>query len=55
MNRIFICAKEFSKLLLNSINYYFQVLPKKNINLSKANKLQLALIAWRAFITKRAL
>jgi len=28
---------------------------KKRLDLSKASKIQLALIGWRAFITKRAL
>jgi len=28
---------------------------KKRLDLSEANKLQLAIIGWRAFVTKRAL
>tara|TARA_B100000282_G_C31663023_1_gene458451 strand:- start:822 stop:971 length:150 start_codon:yes stop_codon:yes gene_type:complete len=46
--KFFQIIAKLNKLLLPSLT-------KKNINLSKANKVQLALIAWRAFITKRAL
>jgi hypothetical protein len=46
--KFFQIIAKLNKLLLPSLT-------KKNINLSKANKLQLAIIAWRAFITKRAL
>jgi|TARA_B100000941_G_scaffold177734_1_gene127310 hypothetical protein len=45
--KFFQIIAKLNKLLLPSLT-------KKNINLSKANKLQLAIIAWRAFITKRA-
>jgi len=46
--KFFQIIAKLNKLLLPSLT-------KKNINLSKANKLQLAIIAWKAFITKRAL
>jgi len=45
--KFFQIIAKLNKLLLPSLT-------KKNISLSKANKLQLAIIAWRAFITKRA-
>jgi|TARA_B100000989_G_scaffold210422_1_gene159619 hypothetical protein len=45
--KFFQIIAKLNKLLLPSLS-------RKNINLSKANKLQLAIIAWRAFITKRA-
>ena len=45
----------FFKLLAKLNKVVLPSLSKKNFDMSKASKLQLLLIAWRAFITKRAL
>jgi hypothetical protein len=45
---IFIILAKINKVLLPSYS-------KKQLDLSKASKFQLALIGWRVFITKNAL
>lgn len=52
----YFCPQKKMFQLLAKINKF--ILPsfsKKRLDLSKANKLQLAIIGWRAFVTKRAL
>ncbi|MAS68943.1 MAG: SsrA-binding protein [Flavobacteriaceae bacterium] len=45
---IFKFLAKFNKLILPSLT-------KRNIDVSKASKAQLILLAWRAFVTKRSL
>ena len=45
---IFKFLAKFNKLILPSLT-------KKNVDVSKASKSQLMLLAWRAFVTKRSL
>ncbi|RIA08998.1 hypothetical protein OE09_0825 [Flavobacteriaceae bacterium MAR_2010_72] len=47
--------KQFFKVLAKLNKAVLPSFTKKQLDLSKASKLQLAVIAWRAYITKRAL
>ncbi|MEN8887205.1 MAG: SsrA-binding protein [Winogradskyella sp.] len=47
-NKIFRIIAKINKVLLPSYS-------KRQLDLSKANKLQLAIIGWRVYITKNAL
>ncbi|MDB9721137.1 SsrA-binding protein [Winogradskyella sp.] len=47
-NKIFRIIAKINKALLPSYS-------KRQLDLSKANKLQLAIIGWRVYITKNAL
>lgn len=47
--------KIFFKTLAKLNKSILPSLSKKQLDLSKASKFQLAIIAWRAFITKNAL
>ncbi|WP_339624636.1 SsrA-binding protein [uncultured Winogradskyella sp.] len=47
-NKVFRVLAQINKVLLPSYS-------KRQLDLSKANKLQLAIIGWRVFITKNAL
>ncbi|WP_370391512.1 SsrA-binding protein [uncultured Winogradskyella sp.] len=46
--RVFRMLAKINKAILPSYS-------KKNLDLSKASKLQLAIIGWRAYVTKNAL
>ncbi len=48
MKRFYKAIAKFNKLILPSYS-------KRKLDLSKATKLQLAIIGWRVFITKKAL
>ncbi|SDS06733.1 SsrA-binding protein [Winogradskyella sediminis] len=47
-NKIFKLLAKLNKAILPSYS-------KKQLDLSKASKLQLAIIGWRAYVTKQAL
>lgn len=47
--------KECFKLLAKLNKAILPSLSKKRVDLTKANKLQLALFGWRVFVTKNAL
>jgi len=47
--------KQVFKILAKVNKAVLPSFTKKQLDLSKASKLQLALIGWRAFVTKRAL
>jgi hypothetical protein len=46
--RVFRILAKINKVILPSYS-------KKNLDLSKASKIQLAIIGWRAYVTKNAL
>jgi len=45
----------FFKIIAKLNKVLFASYSKKQLDLSKANKLQLAIISWRYFVTKNAL
>ncbi|WP_100616047.1 SsrA-binding protein [Confluentibacter citreus] len=47
--------KQVFKILAKVNKLVFPSYSKKQLNLAKANKLQMAIIGWRYFITKNAL
>ncbi|WP_439129160.1 SsrA-binding protein [Polaribacter sp.] len=47
--------KKFFTLLAKANKAILPSFTKKGLDISKATKLQLAIIAWRAFVTKNAL
>ncbi|HZW62095.1 MAG TPA: SsrA-binding protein [Flavobacteriaceae bacterium] len=47
--------KTFFTLLAKVNTLIFPSYSKKQLDLSKASKLQLAILAWRAYVTKNAL
>jgi hypothetical protein len=47
--------KQVFKILAKVNKAVLPSFTKKQLDLSKASKLQLALIGWRAYVTKRAL
>lgn len=47
--------KPFFKFLAKANKVVLPSLTKKRLNIAKASKLQLALIGWRAFVTKNSL
>ena len=62
MNEFFIFAKilkevnkQFFKILAKINKAVLPSFSKRRLDLSKANKLQLAIIGWRTYVTKRAL
>mgnify|MGYP000123564074 CR=1 FL=1 len=46
--QVFIVLAKINKVILPSFT-------KKRLDISKASKIQLAIIGWRAYVTKRAL
>jgi len=54
---LYICVmnKQFFKLLAKFNKVVLPSFTKRKLDISKASKLQLAIIGWRAFITKNAL
>ncbi|MCM5663728.1 SsrA-binding protein [Galbibacter mesophilus] len=47
--------KKFFKLLAKINKAILPSYSKKELNLAKANKFQMAIIGWRTYVTKRAL
>ena len=47
--------KKFFKILAKVNKSILPSLSKKEVDLAKASKLQLALIGWRAYVTKNSL
>lgn len=47
--------KELFKLLAQGNKMFLPSFTKKKVDITKASKLQLAIIGWRAFVTKNAL
>ncbi|MFD0964110.1 SsrA-binding protein [Pseudofulvibacter geojedonensis] len=47
--------KTFFKILAKINKAIFPSFSKRRLDLSKASKLQLAIIGWRTYVTKRAL
>lgn len=50
-----IVNKSFFKLLAKTNKVILPSFSKRRLDLSKASKLQLAIIGWRIYVTKRAL
>lgn len=47
--------KQVFKILAKSNKFIFPSFTKKRLDISKASKFQLAIIGWRAFVTKNSL
>ena len=47
--------KQLFKILAKTNKLMLPSFTKKRIDISKASKLQLAIIGWRAYVTKKAL
>jgi len=47
--------KKLFKTLAKINKVIFPSYSKRNLNLSKASKIQLAIIGWRVYVTKRAI